>query len=130
MGLCLNRPAAAVAHQDYSDSDLDEAEADYWLPPGSGYGSWRLRERPDLESEVIGVVIEGERFRAVLARLAPGQFMVFLDTDTVALRSLRALVAAVPPVVRPLVARLLDPRVRSQRPAPQHDGYPNMEDES
>ena len=56
MGLCLNRPAAAVAHQDDSDSDLDEAEADYWLPPGSVYGSWRLREKPDLESEVVGVV--------------------------------------------------------------------------
>ena len=69
MGLCLNRPAAAVAHQDDSDSDLDEAEADYWLPPGSVYGSWRLREKPDLESEVIGVVGEGERFRAVPAEV-------------------------------------------------------------
>ena len=69
MGLCLSRPTAAVAHQDDSDSDLDEAEADYWLPPGSVYGSWRLREKPDLESEVVGVVGEGERFRAVPAEV-------------------------------------------------------------
>ena len=69
MGLCLNRPTAAVAHQDDSDSDLYEAEADYWLPPGSVYGSWRLREKPDLASEVIGVVSEGERFRAVPAEV-------------------------------------------------------------
>ena len=69
MGLCLSRPTAAVAHQDDSDSDLDEAEADYWLPPGSVYGSWRLREKPDLASEVIGVVSEGERFRAVPAEV-------------------------------------------------------------
>ena len=111
MGLCLSRPTAAVAHQDDSDSDLDEAEADYWLPPGSVYGSWRLREKPDLASEVIGVVSEGERFRAVPAEVG-GWLAVRREPPCYARRRdrgerrLRLVACATPARLRPRVLEL------------------------
>ena len=126
MGLCLNRPTAAVAHQDDSDSDLDEAEADYWLPPGSVYGSWRLREKPDLASEVIGVVSEGERFRAVPAEVG-GWLAVRREPTCYARRRdrgerrLRLVACATPARLRP---RVLEEDVAPPAPpaSPETDG--------
>ena len=62
-------PAADAAGEDDED-ELEECEADFWLPAHAGiYGSWTLRAAPDFGAEATGAVFEGSPFRA---RPAPG----------------------------------------------------------
>lgn len=84
MGLCQNRPAA-THHYDSDESELEAEACDYWLPPGSVYGTWCLRAKPELDAAVVGVLGEGERFSAVPSK-TQGWLEVQRDTTCYARR--------------------------------------------